>query len=204
MAEKFRHYRVLAEQLGKYADQDTQMAILDGMNYVTASSKLEVKVGWASEVMQRMDRMLDPETCIKIREGCACVLSNEKSIYARTFRKLRKRYPNEDEYIDEVVKYLNSTSPLRRCGDVTRDGDRIYSVIGRGQCACPVLHDGLRAPISITWCHCSKGSLLSVYRYVFPEKECQMEIVRTVATGADECCFVTSFRLKECKADKVI
>jgi hypothetical protein len=99
--------------------------------------------------------MLEPETCVKIREGCACVLSNEKSIYARTFRKLRKLYPNDDQYLDEVVKYLNATAPLRRCGEVTREGDRIYSVIGRGQCACPVLHEGLADPISITWCHCS-------------------------------------------------
>jgi hypothetical protein len=134
-----------------------------------------------------------PETCFKIREGCACVLPNEKSIYARTFRKLRKVYPDDDPYLDEVVKYLNATEPLRRCGEVTREGGRIYSVIARGQCACPVLHDGLRDPISVTWCHCSKGSLLSVYRYVFPDKRCEMEILRTVVAGAEDCCFVTTF-----------
>jgi len=194
MTKDSRHYRALAAQLGKYVDAPTQEALLDGMNYVTSSSKPEVKVGWAREMMQRMDAVLEPETCIKIREGCACVLSNEKSIYARTFRKLRKLYPDDDQYLDEVVKYLNATAPLRRCGEVTREGDRIYSVIGRGQCACPVLHDGLHGPISVTWCHCSKGSLLSVYRHVFPDKHCEMEIVRTVATGAEDCCFVTTYR----------
>jgi hypothetical protein len=194
VAKDYRHYRALAGQLSEHVDPAVQEAILAGMDDVNSSSKPEVRVGWAREMMQRMDRMLDPETCIKIREGCACVLSNEKSIYARTFRKLRKLYPEDDRYIDKVVKYLNATTPLRRCGEVTRDGDRIYSVIAHGQCTCPVLHDGLRDPISITWCHCSKGSLLSVYKHVFPDKICDMGIVRTVATGAEDCCFVTTYR----------
>jgi hypothetical protein len=194
MSKDYRHYRALAAQLARYVDPKTQDAILAGMDYVNSSSKPEAKVDWARELMQRMDELLAPETCIKIREGCACVLSNEKSIYARTFRKLRKQYPDDDAYLDEVVSYLNATTPLRRCGDVTREGDKIYSVIGYGQCACPVLHDGLHGPISVTWCHCSKGSLLSVYRHVFPEKTCEMEIVRTVATGAEDCCFVTTYR----------
>lgn len=194
MAKDFRHYRVLAEQLAKHTDDATREAILEGMDYVSAGSSPEVKVRWAGEMMERMDSMLDPETCIHIREGCACVLSNEKSIYARSFHKLRKLYSDDDQYLDEVVKYLNGTSPLRRCGEVSREGSKIYSVIGRGQCACPVLHEGLHEPISATWCHCSKGSLLSVYRHVFPDKICDMQIVRSVATGGEECCFVTTYR----------
>jgi hypothetical protein len=194
MAKDYRHYRALAGQLARYVDPETQDAILAGMDDVHAGSKPEVKVDWARELMRRMDEMLDPETCVQIREGCACVLSNERSIYARAFRKLRKQYPGDDAYLDQVVGYLNATTPLRRCGDVTREGDRIYSVIAYGQCACPVLHGGLHGPISVTWCHCSKGSLLSVYRHVFPERTCEMEILRTVATGAEECCFVTTYR----------
>jgi len=150
MAKDFRHYRVLSEQLHRCASTEIHEAILGGMDYVTSNSKPEVKVSWAREMMERMDRFLDAETCIKIREQCACVLSNEKSIYARNFRRLRKQYPDDDQYIDEVIRYLNATAPLRRCGEVTREGDKIYSVIGRGQCACPVLHDGLTEPILVT------------------------------------------------------
>ena len=116
MTKDFRHYRALAAQLGRYVGDPTREALLDGMDYVTSSSKPEVKVGWAREMMQRMDEMLEPETCIKIREGCACVLSSEKSIYARTFRKLRKLYLDDDQYLDEVVNYLNATTPLALWG----------------------------------------------------------------------------------------
>jgi hypothetical protein len=195
MATNFRHYRALAEQLSKHVDADTQAALLAGMDGVTNSSKPEIKAAWAREMMRRMDHLLKPETRIIVREGCACLLSNEKSIYARTFRKLRRLYPDDDDrYLDEVVAYLNSTAPLRRCGEVTRTGDRITSVIAHGACSCSALREGLREPISVTWCHCCKGSLLSVYRHVFPDRTCAMEIVGTVATGAEECCFVTEYR----------
>jgi hypothetical protein len=145
MAKEFRHYRALADQLGKHVDAETRAALLAGMDHVTGSSGPEVRVCWAREMMQRMDRLLDAETCAKVREGCACVVSNEKSIYARNFRRLRK-------------------------------------------------------PISMAWCHCSKGSLLNVYRHVFPGKTCEMEIVHTIATGADDCCFVTTYRKCACAA----
>jgi hypothetical protein len=198
MSKDFRHYRAVEKQLGLHTDVETQRKILDGMDTLSQSSKPAVKVEWARELMQRMDALLDAETCIRVREGCACVLSNEKSIYARNFRRLRKLFPDDSEYLDEVVKYLNATAPLRRCGEVTREGDKIYSIIGRSSCGCPVLHEGLleaqTEPLPVTWCHCSKGSLLSVYRYVFPDKVCEMEIVRTVATGGEDCCFVTTYR----------
>ena len=126
MSKDFRHYRALEKQLDLYIDAETQRKILNGMDYVSQSSKPAVKVEWASELMRRMDTLLDAETCIKVREGCACVLSNEKSVYARNFRRLRKLYPNDSEYLDEVVKYLNYTAPLRRCGEVTRDNSSTY------------------------------------------------------------------------------
>jgi hypothetical protein len=194
MAEKYRHYRVLAERLAEHAGPEKRDAVLAGLDGVRGGSSPAVKVEWARAAMERLDALIEPETCIRIREECACLLSNEKSIYARNFRRLRNQYPDDDAYLDAVVDYLNATAPLRRCGEVTREGDRLYSVIGREQCACPVLHDGLEGgTLSVTWCHCSKGSLLSVYRHVFPEKVCEMDIVSTVATGGDECRFVTTY-----------
>jgi len=186
MAKEFRHYRVLDEQLKKHVDDKTRKEILENMDYVRDSSKQEIKATWAYEVTKRLDEKIDKETCIKIREGCACVLSNEKSIYAKEFKKLRKIHKNDDEYLNEVIKYLNNTKPLRRCGEVSRDEDKIISIIGRGKCGCTVVREGLNQPISKTWCQCCKGSLLSVYKYVYNDKECEMDILRTVASGESD------------------
>ena len=81
----------------------------------------EKRAQWARALMQRMDRLLAPQTCIQVREARACVLSDAKSIYAHSFRRPRRLYPDDDQYFDEVVAYLNATSPLRRCGEVGRD-----------------------------------------------------------------------------------
>lgn len=194
MADRFRHFRVLREQLDQRVDAATRDALLAGMDYVKDGSSPEIKAHWAVEMMRRMDETLDEATGIAVREGCACVLSNKSSIYARTFRRLRKHHPDDDAYLHAVVAYLDGTRPLRRCGEVTRVGDVIHSVIGRETCGCSVVREGLAEPVSVTWCHCCKGSLLSVYRNVFPERICAMGVVSTIATGGGECHFTTTYR----------
>lgn len=193
MAKEFRHYSVLSKQLAEFTDENTKNKILSNLDYVKESSNSEIKAKWASEVVKRMDELLDINTCISIRENCACLKSNENSIYAKEFRKLRKQYKDDDEYIAEAIKYLNETKPLRRCGAVSRQGDRIYSIIAEGRCDCPTIRTGLKEPISITWCHCCKGSLLSVYKYLFPEKSCKMEIIESVSTGGNTCTMITTY-----------
>ena len=194
MAGEFRHYRVLREQPSRHVDSATRDALLAGMDNVKDGSPPEAKARWAVEMMRRLDDALDEATRIRVREGCACVFSNESSVYARTFRRLRKQHSDDDAYLNEVVAYLDGTRPLRRCGEVTRVGDVIHSVIGRDNCGCSVVREGLGEPISMTWRHCCKGSLLSVYRYVFPERTCEMGIVSTIATGGNACHFVTTYR----------
>jgi hypothetical protein len=194
MAKTFRHSRVLQQQLASQVDPDTCAAILDGLDTITDASSQVAKAAWAREVTRRMDTVLPPQTCVAVRERCACLLSTAQSVYAKTFRRLRRHYRDDARYLEEAVAYLNTTRPLRRCGAVTLDGDAIHSVIARGQCDCTVIRQGLTEPISITWCHCCKGSLLSVYTYLFPDRICEMEIVSTVASGGEECRFITRFR----------
>lgn len=193
MAKEYRHFRVLREQLEKNTDKSTQSKVLDGMDYIKDSSSPEIKAKWASEIIQRLDNFVDKETCIKIRENCACVKSNEKSIYAQMFRRLRKQYKEDSEYLNAVVDYLNATAPLRRCGEVSLDNGRIITVIARNYCDCQVISKGLKDTLSVTWCHCCKGSILSVIKYIYPEKKCNMIIKETAASGGKTCTFETTF-----------
>jgi hypothetical protein len=193
MGKEYRHLRVLREQLEKHTDKDTQIKILSGMDYIKDGSNPDIKAEWANEIVKRLDENLDKETRIKIRENCACLKSNEKSVYAQTFRRLRKQHIDDSEYLKAVVDYLNSTSPLRRCGEVSLDGDKINTIIARGHCECQVLKNGLKNPISVTWCHCCKGSILSVIKYIYPEKKCYMTIKETYASGGKICLFETAF-----------
>ena len=141
-----------------------------------------------------MDARLDENTRTEIRENCACLMSNDNSVYAKEFRRLRKQCADEDEYLRAAVEYLNGTTPLRRCGAVTLRGGAVLTEIARGRCECPTIRDALIRPISVTWCHCCKGNMLSVIRRLFPERQCDMRIVETIATGGAVCLFEARFR----------
>ena len=194
MGKEYRHLRVLRQQLEKRANEEVTDEILRGMDYIKDTSGPNVKMQWADEITKRLDSFLDEKTRIKVRENCACIISNEKSIYAQTFRRLRKQRLNDADYLSAVVDYLNSTAPLLRCGEVSLDGDKIITVIARNSCECSVLKNGLTKPVSVTWCHCCKGSILSVVKHIFLNKECRMIIKETIASGGKECIFETEFQ----------
>ena len=193
MRSEYRHLRALRQQLEEHVEEETMVKILEGMDTVKDSSRPEIKVQWADEITRRLDTYLDKNICIKIRENCACLISNDKSIYAKIFRKLRKQYIDDAEYLDATVNYLNSTTPLRRCGEVSIDGNKIITIIASGHCDCSGIKEGLVKPISVTWCHCCKGSILSVIKQIFPERKCNMIIKETYASGGNICMFESIF-----------
>ena len=193
MGKEFRHLRALRQQLEKHTNEEITANILRGMDNIRDTSAPDVKAQWADEITKNLDKYLDEETRMKVRENCACIISNEKSIYAQTFRRLRKQHLDDADYLTAVVGYLNSTAPLSRCGEVSLDGDKIINILARNSCECSALKNGLVNPISVTWCHCCKGSILSVIKYVFPKKECRMVIRETVASGGRDCILETTF-----------
>lgn len=193
MRKEYRHLRVLREQLEENTDKEIQSKVLDGMEYIKDNSSPEIKAKWAVEIVERLDKYIDKETCIKIRENCACLKSNEKSIYAQMFRRLRKQNNDDSKYLNAVVDYLNITTPLRRCGEVSLNNGKIITVIARNHCDCQVISKGLKDPLSATWCHCCKGSILSVIKYIYPDKKCNIIIKETTASGGKTCTFETTF-----------
>jgi len=63
---------------------------------------------------------------------------------------------------------------------------RVYE-IGYPRCLCPAVDAGLAsAPVH---CECSRQSILYVLNTLLPEKKIQVEQIRTVLSGAQECRF---------------
>ncbi len=77
MPVEFRHYKALEKQLSKYVDESVKSTILTDMDNISDSSSPKRKARWAAEISKRMDENLDEELRMKIRKGCACVLSIE-------------------------------------------------------------------------------------------------------------------------------
>ena len=115
MEREFRHYRVLREQLQRQVDDATVEALLSGMGGVRDGSPPAIKVAWAAEMMRRLDATLDEETRICVREGCACVLSGEKSVYAQQFRRLRTQHRRGLSGWHAPPAPLRRGDPMWRC-----------------------------------------------------------------------------------------
>jgi len=63
---------------------------------------------------------------------------------------------------------------------------RVYE-IGYPRCLCPVVDAGLAS--ATVHCECSRQSILYVLNTLLPEKKIQVEQMRTVLSGAQECRF---------------
>lgn len=48
----------------------------------------------------------------------------------------------------------------------------------------------LQKPISVTWCHCCKGSIKSVLELIFKDKECLIDILETYSSGGNKCLII--------------
>lgn len=59
--------------------------------------------------------------------------------------------------------------------------------IGYPRCVCPDVLNG--SVTDATHCECSRQSVLYILENLLPEKKIQVEILETVLSGGERCCF---------------
>lgn len=71
--------------------------------------------------------------------------------------------------------------------DIIQKG-RLYEIgYPTAECLCPMVKSGMAAtPVH---CECSRQSMLCVLKTLLPEKDIEVNIIRTVLEGANECRF---------------
>ncbi len=185
-----KHCEKLKKYINQYLGKGRADEILDGLDELTGEETPEQCAVWASEVNERLENGIDPDMLIKIREECACIKANKYSPYVKYFKEIRDKYENDEEYLQAVAEFLTGRG---RCGKkVEYINGKIYSHYGFGNsCVCYVIKGGWQKPPSKTWCRCCQGTLLSIYKLVFPNKQCNMDIVETYATDGKDCIFAT-------------
>ena len=188
-----KHLNKLAKQITLNCGEETSIEILNGLTYVTGNEDPKEAAAWADKITQRLEQYLNEKTIIKIREECACVYTNKYSTYNKKyFKELRENNKNEDDYLKAVAKFLSGRP---RIGKLVEFKDNfIVTYLGeKRKCGCFVVKGGWDKPPSKTWCRCCQGCLLSVYRFILPNKNCNMDIIETLATGGKDCVFKTWF-----------
>ncbi len=192
-----KHHASICEQLEGCVGKEKSAEILMDIPAPSGEEAPPERAVWAAQVSSCLERSLDKEQIVQVRQGCSCVKANKYSLYNKKhFPQIRQAHPDEEEYMQAVAAFLSGRP---RIGAKVEYADgKFTTYLGeRNGCGCLVVKGGWERPTSTTWCYCCQGALFSIYQFVFPEKACHMEIVETHATGGEDCIFSTWYTDKE-------
>ncbi len=189
MDNAIKHLAKLRDQIAKRYGLEQADKLLAGVDYLTGEETPEQIGQWAEKLTQRLEEEINEVDLIPIREQCACIKTNKNSPYNKKhFPELRMKYPDDAEYMKSVAELLNVRGRAGR--KVTYEDGKFISRFSFGdKCVCYVIKGGWGKPPSKTWCRCCQGTLKSVFQFVFPDKECHMDIIETFATDGSDCVF---------------
>lgn len=155
--KKYEYGRVavLADKL-KAAQIDPAIAaqIMEGGETISGRTPPERRAAWMKGAMQRMDKLLDPQTRHAVREACACCLGGVR-------RKLVQAIDKRGGTFEERVQALNDTKRVvGHSAALQDDGSVLVQFFADGQesyrCVC--LSKAQEA-ISETYCYCCGGHI---------------------------------------------
>lgn len=126
--------------------------IMEGGEAIGKSTKPEKKADWMREAMQRMNKLLDPETRKAVREACACCLGGKRL-------EIVKKIAKENETLDDRIKAANEAKYVFGHSVIMQEDGRVlvcFSSDGLPQYRCVCLPQA-KEPLPITYCYCCGG-----------------------------------------------
>lgn len=183
MPNEIFHFYLLKKRLDEYAGEELRKKIFLGYDEISNKVKPEEKADYAKKLMERMDIMLDTETRKIVRRACSCNLSKAQ---ISEIDHLMNQFSEISEFLAEYSKAL---AP----GSIKLLDDRLLVSFGWGHCVCSVFKKAkLYESVSKTFCECCNGHVQKWFDYIF-KKQTATEIVKTVATGGDDCLFEVKY-----------
>lgn len=153
--------------------------IMEGTEELPAKSSKKTKVAIISQVIQRMDQLLDLETRVEIIDWCACCKGGARDKDVKSFAK-ENQMINLGEKIIAITKVANMGRPkLNEDGTISTG---IFWLEGTDyRCPCPCFNGlKLTEPVSITYCYCCAGHFRYHYQNAFGVKLRTKEVVSSV------------------------
>lgn len=179
----------LAATVREMVDVETSSSILEGIEALGKNAKPESVALWCKGAIDRMDRLLDEESKVRIMNslGHNCAEKNKRPIQAAARR--RSRYKSLSDFLEAEVK-----KPPRGTR-IGLDGDRILfyytpNTYRAGlRCYCSLFH-GLppSETASLTYCNCSKG-FVEKYWEAITGGPVAVDLEKSCIAGSTECMF---------------
>lgn len=170
------HLKKLARHLDDTIGEEKRKEILDGCESITAKSSKVLRSHIMRDVMLRMEKKMDKDQAIFVREQCACKPSNQLKV-------IRELYQNSEDLSAFI-------SDLNKMGDQgkyeLRDG-YIYGSFNHDKCKCTMVTK-TDENMPMLWCECCKGYVKWLFSSSL-NKAVYVEMLETILRGADDCRF---------------
>lgn len=176
--------RALAEL---QVDEAVVAQIMAGCEKISDKDKKEKRAAFFIQAINRMDALLDVETCRAIRDACACSKGGWR---LKAVQQLAKEHAHSslEEKIQALGQITHMGSPV-----LNEDGTITAGIGGEEgcPCACPVFErQDLREPVSLTYCYCCAGH----FRFHY-----QIALGRTLAVKCIASSALDSLGKKPCR-----
>lgn len=170
------YLRKLAKNLDEIVGEDVRRKVLEDCEKISAKTNKIKRAEMMKVVMMRMDKLIDKNTAIKIRENCACKPKN----FLKSSIEIYGKYPKIEEFINELEK-------THFAGKLKIEDNIIYCNFSSGKCVCGMVKSA-KENIPILWCECCKGHVKWLFEGTF-KKLLNIEMLSSVISGSDDCRF---------------
>ena len=164
-------FAMLFKNLEKHLGKEGASEIFPEYESIPEKMNATDQTDLARRIMDRMDKLLDRETIVKIRHGNSC-----------NFPKKQRQ-----EMLEIMSKCKNTDEFLTAYGYIRQDDRTYLSNFKSIKCYCGLFRKlDKYEPISITWCECCNGhhekGLQEICRHPI-----KTELIESISSGGKSC-----------------
>ena len=191
--KNYEYHRIkeLAQNLEKAGiDREIINQIMEGGEDILRKTKPEAKADWMREAMIKMNRLLDLETRIAVREACACCLGGRRL-------KISKGIARENDTLEDRIRAANEAKMVFGNGVTMMENGEIqvqFAPEGQEHYRCACLPRATK-PLPITYCFCCGGHVKHHLQIALGrDLDCRVLASALSSGGKKPCTFSFSIR----------
>lgn len=175
---KMFYLNKMAKEVDQVIGEEKRKEVMECCSELTSKKPKWQRAKTMRELMENMEKKLEENQLIEIRERCAC----KPKKFLSELKKIKK----ETGDIKERIEIAAQTNFAGKCSIID---DKSYKVIFElKECVCGMI-SGQKNPVPLSWCHCCKGHVQWMYENLL-DKKFNMELISSVASEGEDCVFL--------------
>ncbi len=168
-------------RLAKNIEQETNRAVLlkvmQDFDQLQSTSDKAMKAAWVKGAIERLDKLVDKETAVKIMESCGSECCSSAVI--KRAKQLMSKSPSLGEFLNKF-----SAGGYRF---ILKDNNTIIGTYKK--CYCEQARHTKELFSANTYCQCGVGYLKQLFQSAL-ERPVKVEFIQSIITGAERCEFI--------------